>query len=381
MSEESENDKTEDPTPHRKHKAREEGQIPRSRELTTLIMLLAGLGLILTGGSDLVEKLELIINKGLNFDPLLIRDPEHMLSHAKSLFSMAFMAILPFVGGLFITAVIAPSIIGGLNISGKAIKFNLKKLNPLTGVKRLLSGQMLSEMIKSILKVMLAAISGGVFLYLNRSRFAHLMQESVHMAIRDFSNLITSCMLLVILSLIPMVLFDVINQLWSNYKKLRMSRQEVKDEFKNQEGDPHIKGRIRQLQRQVAQQRMMSDVPTADVVVNNPTHYSVALKYQENSMGAPIVVASGCGLVALRIRELAKENRVPMLEAPPLARALYRHCEPGQPVPTELYSAVAEVLAWVYSLRNWSKGLGLRPSEPQNLHVPSELDFIQEIKK
>ncbi|MWT63556.1 flagellar biosynthesis protein FlhB, partial [Escherichia coli] len=137
--------------------------------------------------------------------------------------------------------------------------------------------------------------------------------------------------------------FDVIYQLWSNFKKLRMSRQEIKDEFKNQEGDPHIKGRVRQIQRQMAQSRMMAEVPTADVVVNNPTHYSVALKYQEGTMGAPIVVASGSGLIALRIREMAEENRVPMLEAPPLARALYRHCEPGQPVPGELYNAVAEV--------------------------------------
>jgi Flagellar biosynthesis pathway, component FlhB len=157
-----------------------------------------------------------------------------------------------------------------------------------------------------------------------------------------------------------------------------MSRQDVKDEFKKQEGDPLLKGRIRQLQRQMAQQRMMSDVPTADVVVNNPTHYSVALKYQQGSMGAPRVVAKGSGLIALSIRELAAENRIPMLDAPPLARALYRHCETGAPVPTELYNAVAEVLAWVYSLRRWRKGYGNRPTCPVNLPVPATLDFAQE---
>jgi flagellar biosynthetic protein FlhB len=160
-----------------------------------------------------------------------------------------------------------------------------------------------------------------------------------------------------------------------------MSRQEVKDEFKNQEGDPQLKGRVRQVQRQMAQARMMHHVPDADVIVNNPTHYSVAIRYQARSMGAPIVVASGSGLLALRIRELADEHRVPMLDAPPLARALYRYCEPGQPVPSELYNAVAEVLAWVYSLRRWRKGFGQCPQQPKDLQVPAALDFAQESKE
>ena len=381
MSEESESDKTEDPTPHRKQKAREEGQVPRSRELTTLAMLLVGWGLIVGAGSHLATQLESILHNGLTFDRLLIRDPQNMLHRAASLLSMAFLAILPFAGGLYVTAITAPSIIGGLNASSKALKVNLKKLNPVTGIKRLFSAQMVSEMIKSILKVLLAATGGGLFLLLNKSRFINLMYEPLGGALNDISNLLIGCMLYVILSLIPMVAFDVIYQLWRNFKKLRMSRQEIKDEFKNQEGDPHIKGRVRQIQRQMAQSRMMAEVPTADVVVNNPTHYSVALKYQEGTMGAPIVVASGSGLIALRIREMAEENRVPMLEAPPLARALYRHCEPGQPVPGELYNAVAEVLAWVYSLRRWRKGFGLRPTEPKDLPVPPALDFAQESKE
>ncbi len=381
MSEESENDKTEDPTPHRKQKAREEGQIPRSRELTTLAMLLVGWGLMVSGGDHLARKLMHMLHNGLVFDRLLVSDPQHMLHHAGALLGSAFLAMLPFVGGLFITALVAPSIIGGLNLSGKAIKFSAKKLNPISGIKRLFSSQMLSEMTKAILKVSLAGIGGGLFLWLNKMKFIGLVFEPLGMALGDISRLLLGCMLVIILSLIRMVAFDVIYQLWSHFKKLRMSRQEIKDEFKNQEGDPQLKGRVRELQRQMAQSRMMSDVPAADVVVNNPTHYSVALKYQEGSMGAPIVVASGSGLIALRIRELADENRVPMLEAPPLARALYRHCEPGQPVPTELYNAVAEVLAWVYSLRRWRKGLGQRPQLPKDLPVPAALDFAQESKE
>lgn len=381
MSQESDNEKTEDPTPHRKQKAREEGQIPRSREMTTLAMLLVGWGLVVAGGDYLVEKLLHLLHNGLTFDHLLVRDPQQMLHQASSLLGMAFLAVLPFVGGLFITAVTAPPMIGGLNLSGKAIKFNAKKLNPLSGIKRMFSAQMLSEMLKAILKVLLAGIGGGTFLLLNKAKFIGLVFEPLGMALSDISSLLINCMLVIILSLIPMVAFDVIYQLWSNLKKMRMSRQEVKDEFKNQEGDPQIKARVRQMQRQMAQSRMMTDVPTADVVVNNPTHFSVALKYQEGSMGAPIVVAKGTGLVALRIRELAEEHRIPMLEAPPLARALYRHCEPGAPVPTELYNAVAEVLAWVYGLRRWRKGYGIRPLAPKNLPVPAGLDFAQESRE
>ncbi|MFP2383929.1 flagellar biosynthesis protein FlhB [Enterobacter ludwigii] len=381
MSEENDSEKTEDPTPHRKQKAREEGQVPRSRELTSLSMLLAGWGLLLVGGNYLAKQLQHLLHNGLTFDRLLVSDPQHMLHHAAALLGMAFLAILPFVGGLFITALVTPSIIGGLNMSAKAIKFNLKKLNPLSGIKRLFSGQMVSEMVKSILKVLLAGIGGGLFLWLNKAKFINLIFEPLGMALADISALLIGCMLVIILSLIPMVAFDVIYQLWSNFKKLRMSLKEIKDEFKNQEGDPQIKARVRQLQRQMAQQRMMIDVPTADVVVNNPTHYSVALKYQEGAMGAPMVVASGSGLIALRIRELAEENRVPMLEAPPLARALYRHCDPGTPVPAELYSAVAEVLAWVYGLKRWRKGYGSRPLTPKDLPVPATMDFVQESRE
>ncbi|MBX9043571.1 flagellar type III secretion system protein FlhB [Enterobacter ludwigii] len=381
MSEENDSEKTEDPTPHRKQKAREEGQVPRSRELTSLSMLLAGWGLLLVGGNYLAKQLQHLLHNGLTFDRLLVSDPQHMLHHAAALLGMAFLAILPFVGGLFITALVTPSIIGGLNMSAKAIKFNLKKLNPLSGIKRLFSGQMVSEMVKSILKVLLAGIGGGLFLWLNKAKFINLIFEPLGMALADISALLIGCMLVIILSLIPMVAFDVIYQLWSNFKKLRMSLKEIKDEFKNQEGDPQIKARVRQLQRQMAQQRMMTDVPTADVVVNNPTHYSVALKYQESAMGAPMVVASGSGLIALRIRELAEENRVPMLEAPPLARALYRHCDPGTPVPAELYSAVAEVLAWVYGLKRWRKGYGSRPLTPKDLPVPATMDFVQESRE
>lgn len=381
MSQDNDNEKTEEPTPQRREKAREEGQVPRSKELTTLLMLLVGWGLMVSGGEHLVRNLMHLLHSGLMFDRLLMLDPAQLLHRASSLLSQGFLSTLPFVVGLFVTAIASPMLLGGLNISGKSLQPKLSKLNPLTGIKRMFSAQMVSELVKSILKVVLATSGGAIYLTANKDKFIRLIFEPIGMAMNDISSLVIGCLLAVILSLIPMVAFDVFYQIYSNLKKLRMSRQEIKDEFKQQEGDPQIKGRVRQMQRAMAQQRMMEDVPQADVVVNNPTHYSVALKYQEGSMGAPKVVAKGTGLIAQRIRELAQENRVPMLEAPPLARALYRHSEIGEAIPTELYNAVAEVLAWVYGLKRWRKGFGERPKTPENLPVPQALDFAQESKE
>jgi flagellar biosynthetic protein FlhB len=205
-----------------------------------------------------------------------------------------------------------------------------------------------------------------------------LISESPVEALGNSLNLVALCGLLIVMGLVPMVGFDVFWQIHSHVKKLRMSRQDIRDEFKDQEGDPHVKGRIRQQQRAAARRRMMADVPKADVIVTNPTHYSVALQYDENKMSAPKVVAKGAGLVALRIREIGNENRIPILEAPPLARALYRHAEIGQQIPGQLYAAVAEVLAWVWQLKRWRAAGGLIPKKPENLPVPAALDFMNE---
>jgi flagellar biosynthetic protein FlhB len=179
-------------------------------------------------------------------------------------------------------------------------------------------------------------------------------------------------------SMLLIVAIDVPFQLWNHAKQLRMTKEEVRQESKETEGDPHVKARIRQLQREAARRRMMSEVPKADVIVTNPTHYAVALRYQEGRMGAPQVVAKGAALLAQRIRELGEENRVPILEAPSLARALYRHAELGQEIPAKLYTAVAEVLAYVYQLRRYRTYGGTEPETPHELPVPPELDFVRE---
>ncbi|MBB0412625.1 flagellar biosynthesis protein FlhA [Escherichia coli] len=349
MSDESD-DKTEAPTPHRLEKAREEGQIPRSRELTSLLILLVGVSVIWFGGVSLARRLSGMLSAGLHFDHSIINDPNLILGQIILLIREAMLALLPLISGVVLVAIISPVMLGGLVFSGKSLQPKFSKLNPLPGIKRTFSAQTGAELLKAILKTILVGSVTGFFLWYHWPQMMRLMAESPITAMGNAMDLVGLCALLVVLGVIPMVGFDVFFQIFSHLKKLRMSRQDIRDEFKQSEGDPHVKGRIRQMQRAAARRRMMADVPKADVIVNNPTHYSVALQYDENKMSAPKVVAKGAGLVALRIREIGAENNVPTLEAPPLARALYRHAEIGQQIPGQLYAAVAEVLAWVWQL-------------------------------
>ncbi|ATF92171.1 flagellar biosynthesis protein FlhB [Cedecea neteri] len=378
MSEDSDQEKTEAPTAHRLEKAREEGQIPRSRELTSLLMLLVGLCIIWMGGASLGKMLGAMLSDGLHFDHKIINDPSLVVNQISHLIKLAVMALLPLISGLVIVAIAAPMLLGGVNFSSKAIQFNLGKLNPITGIKRMFSMQTAAELLKAMLKAVLVGCVAGWYLWHNWPAMMRLMSESPVTALASALNMVALCALLVILGLIPMVGFDVFFQIYSHIKKLRMTRQDIRDEYKQNEGDPHIKGRIRQQQRAIARRRMMADVPKADVIVTNPTHYAVALQYDENKMSAPKVLAKGAGLIAQRIKEIGNENRIPMLEAPPLARALYRHAEIGQQIPGQLYSAVAEVLAWVWQLRRWRVAGGLIPKKPENLPVPEALDFANE---
>ncbi|RDK96753.1 flagellar biosynthetic protein FlhB [Enterobacillus tribolii] len=375
VAEDSDLEKTEAPTPHRVEKAREKGQVPRSRELTSILMLAVGTALLLLGGGTLAQQLGSMVAQGMEFDPLMISNDKQMLRQLGTLLQQAAIALFPVVFGLALVGWISPMLIGGFLFSPQSISFDLKKLNPISGFKRMFSVQALAELLKAVLKAgMVGGIVGG-FLWHYWPQFFTLMTMPPLVALREALGLIGQCALLIVLGLVPMVAFDVFYQIWSNLKKLRMTKQELKEEFKEQEGDPHVKSRIRQQQRAAARRRMMSDVPKADVIITNPTHYAVALRYQEGRMSAPNVLAKGAGEIALRIREVGNEHRIPQLEAPPLARALYRHAEIGQQIPSTLYAAVAEVLAWVYQLKRWRLEGGQAPKKPENLPVPEALDF------
>ncbi|MBV8043614.1 flagellar biosynthesis protein FlhB [Pluralibacter sp.] len=371
-------DKTEAPTPQRLDKAREEGQIPRSRELTSLLILLVGVCVLWLGGESMARRLAALLSSGLHFDHSIVNDPNLILGQIILLIKQAMLALLPLITGVVVVAIVAPMMLGGLVFSPKSLAFKFDKLNPLPGIKRLFSAQSAAELMKAILKSVLVGCVAGTYVWSHWPDMMRLISESPLTAMGNALNMVGLCALLVALGVIPMVGFDVFWQIYSHIKKLRMSRQDIRDEFKQNEGDPHVKGRIRQMQRAAARRRMMSDVPKADVIVTNPTHYSVALQYVEGKMSAPKVVAKGAGLIALRIRDMGQEHRVPILEAPPLARALYRHAEIGQQIPGTLYAAVAEVLAWVWQLKRWRLAGGIPPKKPENLPVPEALDFLNE---
>ena len=371
-------DKTEAPTPHKLDKAKEDGQVPRSKELTSLLSLLVGVCVIWFGGEALANRMAALLSGGLRFDHSIVNDPNLILGKIILLIKEALFALLPLVSGVMIIALIAPIMLGGLIFSPKSLSLKLEKLNPLPGIKKMFSAQTAAELLKAIMKTVLLGSVAGFYLWHHWPDMMRLISEAPFTAMRNALDIIALCALLVTLGIIPMVGFDVFWQIHSHIKKLRMSKQDIRDEHKNNEGDPYVKQRIRQMQRAAARRRMMADVPRADVIVTNPTHYSVALQYDENKMSAPRVVAKGSGLIALRIREVGTENRVPILEAPPLARALYRHAEIGQQIPGQLYAAVAEVLAWVWQLKRWRMAGGQRPKKPDNLPVPESLDFMNE---
>jgi len=374
MSEESDLEKSEAASPRRLEKAREEGQIARSRELGTFMMLAVGVAAIWASGGSLYQGLSGVLRNGLAFDQRVALDPGVMVEQAVSGFGHALLVLLPIFGLLAVVAVLSSVVLGGLVISTKPLTPNFSKLSPLAGLKRMFSSQTVVELIKALAKAMLV---GGVAVWViwrYHDDMMGLMHVAPSAALTKALGLVAMCCAFIVASLLIIVMLDVPWQIWSHLKKLRMSKEDVRQEHKESEGDPHVKARIRQQQRQAARRRMMSEVPKADVVVTNPTHYAVALKYDESKGGAPRVLAKGTGLIAAKIRELAAENKIPTLEAPPLARALHQHVELGQEIPAELYTAVAEVLAWVFQLRSWRSGWGLEPSAPTKLNVPAELD-------
>ena len=372
MADDSDLEKSEQPTDSKLKKAKEKGQIPRSRELTSLIILLVGIMLFWIMGTHFVSKLKTIIQQAM-LVAHRTDDDKQIIFNLINLLTAGFWAILPIFVGLVIVAIIAPLSVGGLLFSLQSIKPNLGKLNPISGFKRLFSLRIFSELFKSILKVVLIAFAAALFLIHQFPNMLALPSMYLNNALSQVMQLLIYASLLIVLALIPMVGFDIFYQIWSNLKKLKMSKQEVKDEFKEQEGNPQIKGRIRQMQQAIARRRMMKDVPKANVIVTNPTHYAVALQYDEKTMSAPKILAKGTDNIASKIKQIAQEHQIPQLDAPPLARALYRHGEIGKSIPAELYAAVAQILAWVYQLKRWHRYGGEKPLKPTNLSIPESL--------
>ncbi len=374
MDNESDLEKTEQPSQRRLDQAHEEGQVARSRELSTFMALLAGGGGLWFMGEHLRQSLLRLVRQGLSFDAGVATDPVRMMERFSRLSLETVEVFLPFLGLLLVTAIFSPLLLNGWLFSFKPLQPNFSRLDPLAGIGRMFSAQGGVELGKSIAK---AGVVGGagvwaVWHYLDQTLM--LPALSIPSATLQMGTLVGHSFLAMLAGMMLVAAVDVPFQLWEHNRRLRMTKDEIRQESKETEGDPQIKGKIRTLQRERARRRMMTQIPTADVVVTNPTHYAVALRYQEGVMRAPVVVAKGVHLVAERIRSVAATHRIPVVEAPALARALYAHTELEHPVPEALYLAVAEILAYAYQLQRQRKEGGGVPPPPQNLPVPIELD-------
>lgn len=372
MAEESDLERTEPASSRRLEQAREEGQVPHSRELGAFLVMSAAAGVFWVMGPWLMQNMGGLLRRGLTIDLQLAYEPQLMMVRFADLSLDALLVFSPLLVALVVAALLSPFLLGSWNFAPKALMPDLSRLDPIKGLGRLVSWSGLAEMFKAIAKAFLLGGVAAWVIWNERYDIFAIFGQSLDTGLASAGHLINFSFLAVVATMVLIVAADVPFQLWQYHEKLKMSRQELKQEGKETEGNPEVKNRIRALQREAARKRMMGAVPTADVIVTNPTHFAVALAYK-SGMGAPKVVAKGRGDIALKIRAIGAEHGVPMLEAPPLARALYRHTELDQEVPSTLYAAVAEVLAYVYQLSNWRQVGGNYPLPPREISVPAEL--------
>jgi flagellar biosynthetic protein FlhB len=369
--EDSSQEKTEEPTERRIQKSKDDGQTARSKELNTSAILLFGaLGLV-AFGSWMSERIYHIARSNLDVERAALFDTATMFSHMSASMWEAMMALAPWLGLVLIAAFLSPLGVGGWLFSTKALAPKMSRMSPLAGIKRMFSANSLVELFKAWAKVLVVGTCAFFVIKYYFQGAMDLQSAAVRPAIKRSAEIVLWAAVILCASTLIIAMIDVPWQIYSHTKKLRMSLQEIKDEFKDTEGKPEVKGRIRQLQREAAQRRMMGAVPDADVVITNPTHYAVALKYA--GAGAPIVVAKGIEETALKIREIAKENNVPQMEAPPLARAIYAHTRIDDEIPEGLYIAVAQVLAYIYQVDQYAKGQGAKPDRRPDLPIPADL--------
>ncbi len=374
MAEESDLERTEPASERRLQQARERGQVPRSPELSTFAVLLAAGSGLMFMGSALVDTLSRLMRAGLTLDRNAAFDTSAMGDRLLDSAAGALLGFSPWFLLVAIVAILTPMLVSGWLFTFQSLEPDFSRLNPARGLGRIFSWHGLVELGKAVLKSLLIGSVAAWAIWSERAAIVGLVSEPVVPALGHLAHLLGVTFLTVAGALALVVLVDVPFQIWDHHRQLRMTREELRQELKESEGDPQVKARIRALQRESARRRMMAEVPKADVVVTNPDHYAVALRYAEGRMRAPRVVAKGSMLIAERIVEIARGASVPVLRAPPLARALFTHAEVGQEIPGPLYNAVAEVLAWVYQLRRYETAGGERPREPSGVQVPPGFD-------
>jgi flagellar biosynthetic protein FlhB len=374
MADHDQDSRTERASEKRLREAREKGDSPRSRDFSAAAVTLAGVAVLVSMRHGLGERVAAILHDGLSIRRAAVYDVDALGASLTTAGAAALWLLAPIFAVALVATLAAPLATGGIHFSGQALGFKGSRLDPLAGVGRMFSMRSLVELAKALLKVAVIAAAAAVVLRNGFPELVSLSTAPLKSATSSALDLTGLAALALAAALAGIGLVDLPYQIWDWHKRQRMTREELKQEYKESEGSPEVKGKVRQMQAQIARRRMMADVPTADVVVTNPTHFAVALKYDDKKHGAPIVVAKGVDYVAEQIREIAKKSKVTLLEAPPLARALYRTTEIGAEIPSALYVAVAQVLAYVFQLRRAAEGLAPDPEKPTPEVDPSLSD-------
>ncbi|MCU7555031.1 flagellar biosynthesis protein FlhB [Alteromonas sp. ASW11-19] len=367
-------EKTEDPTGKKLDDAKKKGQLARSRELSTTLVLIGSAIMFLVLGGQIAQALYIVTRRSFS----LSRDETYDVTHMFSAWGEAFMNIsspvLIYMTVTMVAGIYGSIALGGFNFTWEGAKFKGNKMSPIAGFKRMFGMNGLVELIKAIAKFFVIAAMALLALTIFRDEALHLDVELYPGNIFHALDMLEWAFLILVLGMLPIAAIDVPYQIYKHNKEMKMTKQEVKDERKNADGDPQVKGRIRRLQYQAAAKRMMQEVPNADVVVTNPTHFSVAIKYDDNGGRAPVLVAKGADELAMHIRKIATANDVPLIPSPMLARAIYYSTEIEQEIPHKLFMAVAQVLAYVYQLKAYRKGKAQRPKPlKKDLPIPPEL--------
>ena len=372
MAEENAQERTEAATPKRRDDARKKGQVARSRELSTSALLMVSASVFFGFADNIYQSIAGFLYVGLHLSSAVMTDPQDLLRHFATMCETAAELVVPFFIMLLMAVVAAGLVVGGWVFSTQSLVPDFSRMDPISGLQKIVSKHGALELVKAILKAVVVGGIGITLLWAQRNALFGLIQESPEQAMLHLMHMSGLVFLVLAASTLLIVLFDVPFQIWTINVKLKMSRQDQKDEMKEMDGNPEIKAKVRAMQREMARRRMMAAVPKADVIVTNPTHYAVALRYAEGETRAPVLLAKGADLVAARIRELAAEHHIAVVEAPPLARALYHHVELEQEIPVTLYRAVAELLAYLYQLRLATPQQ--QPQVPAHWSVPPEMD-------
>lgn len=376
MAEKDGQEQTEDATEKKLTQAREKGQVVRSKELATTLVLTASGAAFLAFGDALARALVTNMTRLFQLNREEVFNPDALLEIVSVSVKPLFWPIFGIMLVGFIAGIVGSIMMGGMVFSGESIRPKASKMSPAAGLKRMMGPQAMVELIKSIAKV---GVVVTIALLVLKVQFLEIMAFSLqplHIAVIESLKLLTDIFIWLCASLIVIVAIDVPYQYWKHAKELRMTKQEVKDEMKDVNGNPQLKGKIRQMQMEVSQRRMMGNIPDADVIITNPTHYSVALKYEKTGNAAPKVVAKGADQVAFRIREMAKAHKVPILESAALTRAIYHTTDLDEPIPEGLFFAVAQILAYVYQLEQFKQRKGNRPKPlPKTMDIPDDLKY------